>query len=174
RTVRTQAEEAPTTVGNVEPLGEITFHLGRTHPAYEVLGERPAPDYEPPYAWYLRVPDVPAFLRHIAPVLEERLQRSILTGHTGELKIDLYRSGLRLEFAGGKLVAAEPWRAPVDSEEAHAGCPPLTFLQLLFGDRSLAELRATFPDVWADSEPSVLINILFPKAPSTVFSLDNT
>ena len=28
---------------------------------------------EPPYAWYVRVPDMPAFLRHIAPVLEARL-----------------------------------------------------------------------------------------------------
>ncbi len=58
---------------------------------------------EPPYAWYLRVPDVPAFIRHIAPVLERRLARSILTGYTGDLKVDFYNGGLRLHFEQGKI-----------------------------------------------------------------------
>lgn len=51
--------------------------------------------------------------------------------------------------------------------DSRAGCPPLVFTQLLLGYRSLAELRAIFPDVYAEPEAALLIDILFPK-PSTV------
>src|SRR3989442_4387525 len=56
-----------------EPLQEISFNLGVTHPVYDVLGSALPTRLVPPYAWYVRVPDVPRFLRHIAPVLERRL-----------------------------------------------------------------------------------------------------
>jgi hypothetical protein len=139
-----------------------------------VLGETLVQRSDPPYAWYLRVPDVPAFLQQITPVLEQRLANSILIGYTGELKFDFYRGGFCLQFEQGKLVTVEPWRAPAYGNNAHAGSPPLIFLQLLFGYRSLSELRATFPDVWADQEAVLLINTLFPKQPSTVYPLHNT
>src|SRR5258708_36316873 len=54
------------------PLHEISFNLGVTHPVYGVLGSALTTRRVPPYAWYVRVPDVPRFLRHIAPVLERR------------------------------------------------------------------------------------------------------
>lgn len=156
------------------PFRKISLHFGRTHPAYEVLGTKLTAPVEPPYAWYLRVPDVPAFVRHIAPVLEDRLAASPLAGHTGTLKLDFYRGGMQLGFTQGRVVTVEPWRAPAYGDEAHAGCPSLLFLQLLFGYRSLAELRAVFPDVWASEEAILLINTLFPKQPSTVYSLSYT
>ncbi|MEZ4737134.1 MAG: GNAT family N-acetyltransferase [Caldilineaceae bacterium] len=172
--LRHHGEIIPPVSADTEPFRQISFHLGRTHPAYDVLGESLASRTIPPYAWYLRVPDVPAFLQHITPVLEERLARSLLTGHTGELKIDCYRGGLRLGFDQGKLLTVEPWRAPDFGDEAQAGCPPLVFLQLLFGYRSLAELRGIFPDVWASEEAALLLDILLPKQPSTVYSLSYT
>ena len=119
------------------------------------------------------MPDLPAFIRHIAPVLEARLARSILVGYTGELKLDFYNGGLRLQFDRGKLTAVEPWRAPAYGDEAGAGCPALVFLQLLFCYRSLADLRAFLPDVWANAETTLLINTLFPTQPSVVYSLNN-
>ncbi len=79
------------------------------------------------------------------------------------MKIDFYRDGLRLQFAEGKLVVAEPWQAPVYGNDASAGFPPLVFVQLLFGYRSLDELRAFLPDAWASPEAAVLLNVLFPK-----------
>jgi hypothetical protein len=150
------------------PPREIAFALGRAHPLYDVLGEKLAAYQRPPYAWYVRVADVPGFVRHIAPVLEERLARSPLVGYSGELKIDFYRGGLRLRFEGGKLWEAEPWRAPAHGDEAKIGCPPLVFLKLLFGYRSLAELRAGFPDVLVEDEDVLLLETLFPKQPSWV------
>ncbi len=174
RALRQHGATIPAIRPEIEPFSEIWFGLWRAHPVYELLSDRLAPRSEPCYAWYLRVPDVPAFVRHIAPVLEERLAKSVLVGYSGELKLDFFRSGLRLHFAQGKLITVEPWRCPVDSDEADGDFPPLIFLQLLFGYRSLAELRAIFPDVWAKAEATLLINILFPKQPSTVYSLSYT
>ena len=73
----------------------------------------------------------------------------MLANSRGTLKIDLYRDGLRIVIDRGRLVEIEPWQAPVPEEESTAmGCPPLTFLQLLLGHRSLDELTAIHPDVW--------------------------
>jgi hypothetical protein len=156
---------------NAGPFNTIRFGLGRAHPIYDVLGQTLAPQYEPPYAWYLRVPDIPVFIRHIGPVLEERLANSLLVGFTGELMIDFYRGGLHLQIERGQLITAEPWRAPTFGDNAQAGCPASVFLQLLFGYRGLAQLQAIFPDVWANENAVLLINTLFPAQPSTVHSL---
>lgn len=174
RAFRDQGQQAPAANPDTEPFSKISFHLGRAHPVYELLGESLAPSYEPPYAWYLRVPDVLAFLQQIAPVLETRLAHSILASYSGELKFNFYRSGLRLQFEAGKLVTIEPWRVALYDGDAHAGCPPLIFLQLLFGYRSMAELHAIFPDVWAGQEAALLVDTLFPKQPSVVYSLSLT
>jgi hypothetical protein len=175
RILRDQGQKIPTVASNTKPISELSFHLGRAHPLYDLLREFPAARYEPPYAWYVRIPDVPAFIRHVAPHLEKRLADSILDGYTGALIFDFYRGGLHLNFEQGKVSAVESWQAPPYGDStAQAGCPPLIFLQLLFGYRSLAELRAVFPDVWAKKEATLLINTLFPAQPSTVHALTYT
>ncbi len=159
---------------NEKAFRQLHFALRSSHPLHLLLDSSFGGESDPPYAWYLRVADVPAFIRHISPALEDRLARSPLTGHTGELLLNFYRGGLRLEFVQGKLVRSEPWVSPVDEELEHAGCPPLLFLQLLFGYRSLAELQAVFPDLWTKKEAALLLNILFPRQPSSVYSLSFT
>ena len=135
------------------------------HPFFAAAQDR-LPQIRRPYAWYLRVADLPGFFRHVAPVLEERLARSIAIGHTGELKLSFYRSGVRLAFEAGRLTAVEPW-LPTHDDGGSAAFPGLSFLQLLFGYRSLEELRGAFPDCWADGDtPRALLGILFPKQPS--------
>jgi hypothetical protein len=169
RRLRDLGAQAPSVRPDVPPCSEIAFELGRAHPLYDVLGEALAPRVEPPYAWYVRIPDVPAFLWHIAPALEERLARSMLAGYSGELKLNLFRTGMQMHFEQGRLQAIDPWQAPADDDFAAAlSCPPLTFAQLLLGYRSLDELRATFPDVLARDDRRLLLNTLFPKQHSFV------
>ncbi len=145
----------------------FSFSLGETHPVYEAFSAG-LPRIQPPYAWYVRVPDLPAFLRHIAPVLETRLAQSVAAGHTGTLTLGFYRSGVRLTFERGCLTEVAPWE-PQGNDTGAAAFPNLTFLQLLFGYRALAELRAAFPDCYANAEATVLLNALFPKQPSSVW-----
>ncbi len=101
RTLHAYGMQIPAVGPDVPPLNEISFCLGSTHPVYEVLGKALAPFYEPPYAWYVRVPDVLAFMRHIAPALERRLANSAAAAFTGELTLDFYRGGLHLVFDKG-------------------------------------------------------------------------
>jgi hypothetical protein len=151
-----------------QDLEAFFFFLGAEHPAYEVFRAH-LPREGKPYAWYLRLPDLPGFVRHVAPTLERRLAGSILAGHTGELKISFYRSGLGLEFEKGRLIRAEPW-LPSTEEEGQAAFPDLTFLQLLFGYRSLDELDDAFPDCWTKGDgPRLLLEALFPRQPSDVW-----
>jgi predicted N-acetyltransferase YhbS len=151
---------------------EIILCLDSDHPLYTALGERIAPLAVPPYAWYLRVPDLPGFLKLLTPVLERRLAASPMAAHSGDLRLDFFRGGLRLTFEVGKLTAIAPWQRPIWGERQHASFPPLVFLQLLFGHRSLAELRYAFPDVRALPEAAALLDALFPKRHSRVIALD--
>jgi GNAT superfamily N-acetyltransferase len=169
RTLQAYGLQMATTEGEkTEPLSEIHFFLGRNHPVYNVLGQELAPREQPPYAWYVRVPDIAAFLNHIAPALEQRLGTSVMAGYTGELKLDFYRGGLKLVFEQGKFNGAENWPVPLYDAEVQGGCPSLPFLQVVFGYRSIDELITIYPDVWANSEGRMLLNILFPTRPSAV------
>ena len=154
-----------------EPLKRLVLSLGTTHPVYDVLGQELTAYSQPTYAWYIRVPDLPAFVRHIAPVLERRLVGSVMGSYTGELKLNFYRGGLRMVFEQGQMKAAEHWSAPMYEANDGAGFPPLVFLKLLFGYRSLDELRYMYPDVWASGETETMLKVLFPAKPSTVVPL---
>ncbi len=170
RALQTQGSQMPTSKPNVDPFSEIGFYLGRNHPFYDVLGGL-APAEEEPYAWYVRVPDLPAFLRLIAPALEQRLADSDVAGYTGELKLDFYCGGLRIAFDKGQLTTIENWRVPTFDSNAGAGLPALVFLQVVFGHRSIDELRHAFPDVWVNDEAGYILKVLFPARPSFVMPL---
>jgi hypothetical protein len=151
-----------------QDLEAFYFWLGAEHPAYDVCRNN-LPREAQPYAWYLRVPDLPGFVRHVAPVLEQRLATSILAGYTGELEVNFYRWGLRLGFDRGALNLVEPWQ-PATTEEGQAVFPDLTFLQLLFGYRSLEELHHAFADCGVRGQRArLLLGALFPKQPSDVW-----
>ncbi len=164
RALQAYGMQLPAVRPDVPPFHEISFWLGSAHPVYEVLGETLAPFYEPPYAWYVRVPDVLAFIRHIAPALEKRIANSTAAFYTGEFTLDFFRGGMHMVFDKGHITRIEPWRAPAYQNTADASCPARVFLQLLFGYRSLDELRYAFPDVRVEnSNAEVLLNALFPK-----------
>ncbi len=148
-------------------LKAFSFSLEQNHPALEVARER-LPRFRPPYAWYLRLPDVSGFLRLVAPVLEQRLAASPCLGYTGEITLGFYRRGTRLKFEEGKLTAVEDWQ-PRPKDYGKAAFPGLTFLQLLFGYRSLDELTTAFADCYAWDDVKPVLRALFPKQPSNVW-----
>jgi len=173
RAIREEALLTPANRPDGPAANRIAFGLGRSHPVYRALGENMLTGKRvEPYAWYVRVHDLPKLIRQITPVLEQRLASSLAAGHSGELKLDFYRGGLRLVFEGGRLTTVEPWRAPIWNANAHAGFPPLVFLQLLFGHRSLAQLRDALMDVWANDEARPLLDVLFPQQLSWAMPLD--
>ncbi len=145
---------------------EITFELNETHAIYQLL-ETKLGQATSRQDWYMRVPDIPKFLRHISPILEQRLAASSMQNFSGELTISFYRDGLHLVFSQGKLLKVTDWQSMNEAEAFHlTAFPPLVFLKLLFGYRSLEELRYAYPDCWANDQDTLLLNILFPKQSS--------
>lgn len=154
---------------NGAPSFAFTHHylaLGDGHPLTELLEDRLEP-MRTRKALYVRVADLPAFLRTIAPALGRRLAASAdHRDHTGDLRISLYKGGVRLGFTVGHLTEVEPW-SDVRTSRNDAAFPGLTFLQLLFGHRSLDELEDAYPDCRALNDPAYeLLHVLFPKRPS--------
>lgn len=150
-----------------KPLAQIIWELGMTHPAYDALGDavqRP----EQAYTWYLRVPDLPAFIRHIGPALERRLAGSLRAGYTGVLRLNFYTSTLTVTFANGMLAEVGSF-TPERLQGGDALFPDLTFLQLLFGHRSMADLQHARPDCYAEhGDIALLLDSLFPRRPSNI------
>ena len=144
----------------------ITFELGANHPVYRFL-ETSLGQLQSRQDWYIRIPDLPKFISHIKPVLEHRLMNSVMRNFSGELKMTFFRGGLRLIFDQGKLTQVASREATGENGTFEmTSFPPLVFLKLLFGYRSLEELRYAYPDCWAGEQDTLLLNALFPKQPS--------
>ena len=123
-----------------------------------------------PYALYLRVPDLVDFLTHVAPELESRLAASSFAGQRGTLDLNLFRTGVRIAFDSGKITGVEAWR-PDTGANGHVSFPELSFLHLLSGHRSLAELQAFHADCLVFNEGrAALVEALFPPQPSWFWS----
>jgi hypothetical protein len=175
-----QSGEAMAAASPGARFSAISFwFLAYDHPLYRVYRFKERDDG---YAWYARVPDVPGFLRTVTPVLERRLAASPCAGHSGALTLGFYRDGVRLTFERGAVKTVEAWeptitvqglefgRASSDPRRPLAMFPDLTFLQLLFGFRSLEALEAAFPDcVVRTQEARALLEALFPRSPSDVW-----
>ncbi len=148
----------------------VQFVLGREHPAYQAL-PKAVLRKEDPYAWYIRVPDLIAFLRHIQPALEKHLIGTVAEGYTGELKLNLYRSGIHFTFERGRVTQLTDW-TPDDVEAGSAAFPELTFLQLLCGRCRTEALTSNFVDCWTNGSTSaVLLDCLFPPFASEIWHL---
>ncbi len=165
------------TMRNVDgkPFSHFGWFLGANHPFFQWLGDNSAPMW-PPYAWYIRVPDLPAFLKHIAPILEKRVAASDFQNHSGALRLNFYRDGVEIIFENGRIANVQAWRATAgdfgQSGFGSAIFPELTFHKLLFGHRSRAELQAMFPDCIMDTDKTAaLIDVLFPKQVTNVLPI---
>lgn len=143
----------------------FTFALAGSHPVYEIIRDS-LPRIREPYSWYIRVPDLHPFINRIKPVLENRIENSLIPGLNGELKINFYKTGLLLGFENGKINRIDSWQ-PDTKNEGDASFPNYTFFQLLFGHRSLDELKKSYTDCyWSSDRSRVILNTLFPKKPS--------
>ena len=159
-------------------IRSVAFELGFEHPVYQVL-EGKSPSRKRVRAWYVRVADITAFLRHVTSVLERRITESAATtGHTGKLTLGFVDYGVGLSFEQGRLAHVERLANPrnddtwLSSGACDALFPELIFLQLLFGFRSIDELEHAFPDcVVGSPETRELLALLFPKLPSHVWGI---
>jgi predicted N-acetyltransferase YhbS len=122
------------------------------------------------YAWYMRIPDIAAFIRHVAPVLERRLCDSGANCYTGSLTVafsDL--TGVEMKFEQGKII--DVVERPFDLYEGDARFAFHTFLNVVFGHRTQEELFHILPETFANGKARVLFNAMFPKQRSWLYPL---
>jgi hypothetical protein len=168
RYLQSVGEQQQTEFGQ-EAFESFGFWLGSDHPVYGILGDQ-LPRVRQPYAWYMRVADLIALIKHIAPVMEARLEGSPFARHSAEFKISFYRNGLRLRFEGGRLAEVDRWKPTPKTYSGNAAFPDLTFLKLIFGYRALGEIKFAFPDCITENDSDhALLDVLFPKQASSVW-----
>ena len=147
-------------------LSGVNFVLDSNHPIYAQIQHGYTNSTEETYAWYVRVADFARLLTALTPILEARVHHSLMVGYTGTLHISCYGSGVILEWRDGRLSAVRNTRPPIMGEGADACLPYDTFLMLLFGRKSLNDIRNWHHEVHASTEATQLLDILFPKQPS--------
>ncbi len=137
----------------------IRFALPDGHPALRCLVTRLTGGSPGSYGLYVRAADPLGLVRAVAPVLEARLAASPAVGWTGDLRVDLYTSGLHLRFDGGRLTSVEPWAPPPDEggPRADASMAIEDFLHLFLGNRRLDDLERASADCIVDTDAGALL-----------------
>ena len=120
------------------------------------------------YAWQIHVPDVARLLRKLAPILERRLAASRFAGLTDTVLLNLYREAFALRFEDGQLFAVESAGC---QDKGSIRLPPPQFVPLVFGYRSREELMSAHHDVSIWGESRALIDTLFPKVESYLYTI---
>jgi predicted acetyltransferase len=123
----------------------------------------------PTYQWLMRIVEIPALLRKLAPLLEQRVAASTFAGLTAELMVNLFTSAYVLRFAGGRLAAVEAAGFVDSSMGADGGdlcIPPDAFVRLVLGYRTLDALADAWPDMVVREGRRPLFDVLFPEVAS--------
>jgi predicted acetyltransferase len=131
---------------NESPLGQFARYLGVKRGT--------------PYAWQIKIPDIPRFLKTITPVLEKRIQSSSFRNYTGTIRFDFYSFGVDCSSKGGALESVHPAKGEC---ELVFHLPTDLVPALFLGHRSWHVFRENRPDIFPNSVKSaMLVDTLFP------------
>jgi len=122
------------------------------------------------YAWQIYIPNVARFLRKIAPVLESRIADSPFVGLTDDIRISLYKEKIVIHFENGRITNVEElefssnWWEPIQLPERAA-------IPLFLGYRNREETRDFWKDMNAQPKYAYLLDVMFPKMESFIYSI---
>ena len=117
----------------------------------------------------MRVASPDAFIRHVASVLESRLASSEASHFSGEVVLDRFRDAIAVTLRNGRISDVRK----VESRgrlQATSTFPHETFVSLLTCHRSMSDLEAAYPDCLASTPVRHVIDAMFPKGPSHIWS----
>ena len=143
---------------------EIGMKLPSTHPLMVRCGYLFKHEYKG-YAWYVRVPDWVRFLNKVKTVLEENIHQSPYRGLTRTININLYTSGIQIEFGKGVIKSLKAW-VPPSIEDGDFKCPESAFTHLVMGHRTVEEIQHLYRDCYGKKDTASLMNYCFPKKES--------
>ncbi|CAO3690320.1 unnamed protein product [Umbelopsis ramanniana] len=158
-----------------ESLKAIFWHFSEWHPFFSSLPSAnrsytSLPDEA--YSTYVRIPNYARFIRHIIPVLNDRLANAkAWSSYSGILYINNFTKkyvGVSIHIDDGQVNNVDDW-FPTDRQQPLSNLiqfPPLTFTNILLGNKSLEELQIVYPDITMSDLAAQLVNVLFPKSVS--------
>lgn len=160
--VRELARQPTPCSGSTPPLGVCPV-LPEEHPAFRCARSQLLTRTSGGYGLYVRIADLAAFLRSITPVLEARLAGSPAAGFSGHYRCDLFTDGVELAFEDGRLTLVDRWRPASWDDGVDVAMPRNSFLHLVLGNRSFAELEESIADCEARHDTAwLLTEVLFP------------
>ena len=118
-----------------------------------------------PYAWQVKIIDLPGFISKIKPVLEQRIENSEYTGLSKDITINFWKYAVKMKIEEGKIVSIE--RA-FGEKDRTIGFNPYAFMKLALGYKSRMELEKMYPDFRVRGNLEGLIDVMFPKQSSYI------
>ncbi len=119
-----------------------------------------------PYAWQIKIPSTIRLLKTIAPLLEQRMQKSCFNHFSGTFRLDFFKTTVDLLWKEGILESVRRGEGKcryVFSINADL------FPALCLGHRTWQELRYIKPDISPKSaESALLLETLFPSKNSWI------
>jgi hypothetical protein len=154
----------------------LAFYLSQWHPVVEAIHPEMRSFINIAFEgshYYVRVPDLTKFVQHILPALNRRLEQSSTHhNYTGVVKISNYTPrypGFELKIENGIIVGVTEFtKSEQFRDKTIAYFPPYSFLQVLFGMRSIQELKHIVPDVVMEHDSKLLLDVIFPKRKSII------
>jgi hypothetical protein len=154
----------------------LAWHMPQWHPVVEAI-----PSFMRSFAkvhfedpcYYVRVPSLVKFIQHILPALNRRLEQSNTHNtYSGVVKISNFTPrypGVELKFEKGVIVDVLQFiKKDQVKDPTVAYFPPYTFLKVLFGNKSIAEMKSFMPDVVMEDDVQNVLNVVFPKRKAIV------
>jgi hypothetical protein len=120
------------------------------------------------YAWQMLIPDVARLLGKLRPVFDRRIANSPFAGLTKTVTLNLYRQAYEMDFKAGKLATVQ---AVSYKDGGELSIPPNAFTPLVLGYKSRQELKEAYPDVGCGGQSQTLIDTLFPKVASFIYTM---
>jgi predicted acetyltransferase len=148
------------------PKGILESRLSSDHPVTILLKSLGA-ETSRHYAWQIRITHLPALLRKLIPLFEERLAKSLYRDLDLEINLNFYKFTIKTTILDGRIqeMVNEPNRGVREVR-----INPYVFPKLLTGYKSIDELTSIYPDIRIEPAYRELINTLFPKGPSFIYT----
>lgn len=119
------------------------------------------------YAWYIKIPSIPRFIRTMGPLFSKRLRDTEFHEFTGELKVTDYKQGYAVVFEGGEFKEVDTLDER-DPNNYHLRMPWGALTRLLMGYETFDSLASHEPDVICSSFMQPIVRTLFPLLEANV------
>ncbi len=121
------------------------------------------------YAWQIKIIDLKKFIEKMSNILEKRIKSSAFKNLTEKIVINLYRVAIELNFIDGKIKNID--LVQFSRNDGFLRIPPNLFIPLVLGYYSREDLVHHHHDFLYNKKNEHLIDVMFPKVDSFIYTI---